>query len=90
MLVSPPGPRPPHSCGEKAVIALETPPRLRPRRTLPYPGGSPISTLVLATKAFAAGAALEGVLPRLVDEVVIVLLCNGALDVSETLSNAQV
>jgi len=51
--------------------------------------GPPISTLVLATKAFAAGAALEGVLPRLADEATVVLLCNGALAVSETLSTAQ-
>jgi 2-dehydropantoate 2-reductase len=44
--------------------------------------------LVLATKAFAAGAALDAVAPRLADGAAVVLLCNGALSVAETLRRA--
>lgn len=50
--------------------------------------GSSISILVLATKAFAAGAALDAVVPRLAEGAAVVLLCNGALSVAEGLRRA--
>mmetsp|Transcript_31611 Transcript_31611/g.96751 ORF Transcript_31611/g.96751 Transcript_31611/m.96751 type:complete len:340 (-) Transcript_31611:153-1172(-) len=50
--------------------------------------GEAISTLVLATKAYSAAGALEGVLPRLAPDAVIVLMCNGALSVAETLQRS--
>lgn len=44
-----------------------------------------ISTLVIATKGQQARSALESVLPRVSDDLTIVVLCNGALDVRDSL-----
>ena len=49
-------------------------------------GGEPIAFLMLATKAFAARSALDGVKARLTPQSTVVLLCNGALAVADELS----
>ncbi|EOD32693.1 hypothetical protein EMIHUDRAFT_364279, partial [Emiliania huxleyi CCMP1516] len=46
---------------------------------------TPIGTLVIATKAYGAAAALEGVRSRLQSDAVVVLLCNGALSLADSL-----
>ena len=48
--------------------------------------GPPIDTLVIATKAFGASSALDGVRQRLTPDATVVLLCNGALSLAEALS----
>lgn len=48
--------------------------------------GPPIDTLLIATKAFGASSALEGVRHRLTPDATVVILCNGALSLAEALS----
>ena len=47
--------------------------------------GPPISTLVVATKAFDARGAIESVVPRLRRGSAIIIMCNGALAIAEQL-----
>jgi 2-dehydropantoate 2-reductase len=51
--------------------------------------GSPIDTLVVATKAYSVGAALDGVRHRLAPDATVVLMCNGALSLADTLRLPQ-
>jgi 2-dehydropantoate 2-reductase len=51
--------------------------------------GSPIDTLVVATKAYSVGAALDGVRHRLAPDATVVLLCNGPLSLADTLRLPQ-